>query len=207
MATSDLVAVAAVGGTAVVLLLLRALPPQRFGRGALGAAGASLPLASFGGLTAESGWIPAAVSVCAAALLVRGSAARVLALASIAAFALSARAAHELTAAAWGPSRAAWALVLTSAAVLALAWPQIRERLAVQQDMALLLVLVGLAALAGPEAAAVWRRAVIAAEGQDPQAASPTPLWPVALCASAFVTSFVWRSLLRAAHLRKGTLR
>lgn len=61
-------------------------------------------------------------------------------------------------------------------------------------DLGALSLFGGLALMAGPVLSMGWRRAAIAAEGQDPVIVSePTLVWPLALAAAAFAAGLGWR--------------
>lgn len=60
-------------------------------------------------------------------------------------------------------------------------------------DISMLALLTSIALMAAPTLLRGWRRAAIAAEGQDVVAEVAPPLWPLAVSAIAFLFGFSWR--------------
>lgn len=149
------------------------------------------------------GWAAGALAVSAALSLAWGPAARLLAHLLLPTWTLGALAVHRSTPTGWGVG--VGVAVLIVATLLALLFGIVARPLRERGwfvDLTLLAFLSGVALLAGPTALVAWRRAGVAAEGQDPAPDSAVVLWPLAAVASALVAGAAWR-LYRARWGRK----
>jgi hypothetical protein len=146
-------------------------------------------------LQVSTGWIAAALALAGALSLAWGWLERLLAWIVGPILALAAHSAWSLVSLLLEPMTAASLLVLLIAgsAMTGLALRRLRLRVWFA-DVSALSLLVGLALMAGPVLSMGWRRAAIAAEGQDPVSASePILLWPLVLAATAFAAGLGWK--------------
>jgi len=150
-------------------------------------------------LQMTTGWIAAALALAGALTLAWGWLERLLAWVVGPILVLAAHSAGSLLSPVLGPMTAASLLVLSIAggAMTGLTLRRLRLRVWFA-DLSALSLLVGLALMAGPVLSMGWRRAAIAAEGQDP-VTTPEPilLWPLALAAAAFAVGFGWKIIVR----------
>jgi hypothetical protein len=155
-------------------------------------------------LQVSTSWIAAALALAGALTLAWGSLERLLAWVVGPILALAAHSAWSLQSPLLEPMTAASLLVLLIAgsAMTGLALRRLRLRVWFA-DLSALSLLVGLALMAGPVLSMGWRRAAIAAEGQDPVSASePILLWPLALAAAAFAAGLGWKLITTARGLK-----
>jgi hypothetical protein len=149
-------------------------------------------------LQMSTGWIAAALALAGASTLAWGWLERLLAWIVGPILVLAAHSAWPLLSRMLEPMTAASLFVLPIAggAMTGLALRRLRLR-AWFTDLSALSLLVGLALMAGPVLSMGWRRAAIAAEGQDP-VTTPEPilLWPLALAAAAFAVGFGWKFIV-----------
>lgn len=154
-------------------------------------ASASIPL----GLQLGTGWIPVALASAGALTLAWGWLERQLVWIVGAALALAAQGTWPLLLPVFQPMAVVALLVLLTAggAMLGLSLRRFRQR-AWFSDLSALSVLVGLALMAGPVLSTGWRRAAIAAEGQDPMPVQePIELWPLGVAAVALAAGLGWK--------------
>lgn len=155
-------------------------------------------------LQVSTGWIAAALALAGALTLAWGWLERLLAWVVGPILALAAHSAWSLLSLLLEPMTAASLLVLLIAggAMTGRALRRLRAR-AWFTDLSALSLLVGLALMAGPVLSMGWRRAAIAAEGQDPVSASePILLWPLALAAAAFAAGLGWKLITTTRGLK-----
>jgi hypothetical protein len=156
------------------------------------------------GVQVGTGWIAAALTLAGALTLAWGWLERRLAWAAGPALVLAAHSAWSLLSPGLEPMTAASLLVLLIAggAMTGLALRRLRLR-AWFADLSALSLFVGLALMAGPVLSMGWRRAAIAAEGQDPARATELiPMWPLAIAAAAFAAGLGWKFITNARGLK-----
>jgi hypothetical protein len=150
-------------------------------------------------LQMSTGWIAAALGLAGALTLAWGWLERLLVWIVGPILVLAAHSSWSLLSPLLEPMTATSLLVLSivGGAMTGLALRRLRLR-AWFADLSALSLLLGLALMAGPVLSMGWRRAAIAAEGQDPVPASePILLWPLALAAAAFAVGFGWKLIVR----------
>jgi hypothetical protein len=151
-----------------------------------------------------TGWIAAALSLAGALTLAWGWLERRLVWVVGPALVLAAHSAWSLLSPGLEPMPATSLLVLLIAggAMTGLALRRLRLR-AWFADLSALSLFVGLALMAGPVLSMGWRRAAIAAEGQNPAPATELiPLWPLACAAAAFAAGLGWKLITNARGLK-----
>jgi hypothetical protein len=150
-------------------------------------------------LQMSTGWIAAALALAGALTLSWGWLERLLAWVVGPISVLAAHSAWSLLSPLLEPMTATSLLVLSivGGAMTGLALRRLRLR-AWFADLSALSLLLGLALMTGPVLSMGWRRAAIAAEGQDPvPTAEPILLWPLVLATAAFVVGFGWKFIVR----------
>jgi hypothetical protein len=149
-------------------------------------------------------WVAAALALAGALTLAWGWLERPLAWVAGPTLVLAAHSAWPLLSPMLSPKAALSLLVLLVAgsAMTGLSLRRLRLR-AWFADLSALTLLVGLALVAGPVLSMGWRRAAIAAEGQDPMVVpEPILVWPLALAAAAFAAGFGWKLVTTARGLK-----
>lgn len=146
-------------------------------------------------LQVGTGWIAGSVTLDAALVLAFGWLARWLSWVVVPVLALAALATWSVR----PPSLDAQAFAVALAALIAVSglagWALrgLRHR-GWLREFAMLSMLAGVALMSAPLLSLGWRRAAIAAEGQDPAPeALPLMLWPLILAAAAFFVGAIWR--------------
>jgi hypothetical protein len=152
------------------------------------------------GVQVGTGWIAAALALAGALTLAWGWLESRLVWFVGPVMALAAHGAWSLISPALAPMAATGLLVLVIAGGLTTGYALHRLRLrAWFVDLSSLSMFVGLAFMAGPVLSMGWRRAAIAAEGQDPAPAHElTLMWPLALAGLAFAAGLGWKLVTTA---------
>jgi hypothetical protein len=156
------------------------------------------------GLQVGASWIAAALALAGALTLAWGWLERLLVWVVGPALTLALHSAWLSLLSVLEPMRAASLLVLLVVGSAVTGRSLRRLRLHIWfADLSALSLLAGLALMAGPVLSIGWRRAAIAAEGQDPVSASePMLLWPLAVAAAAFAAGFGWKLITTAKGLK-----
>lgn len=155
-------------------------------------------------LQVGTGWVAAALTLAGALTLASGWLERRLAWLVAPAVVLAAHSAWSLLSPMLEPITATSLLALLIVGSALTGYRLRRLRLRVWfADLSALSLFAGLALMAGPVLSMGWRRAAIAAEGQDPVAASePILIWPLALAAAAFASGLAWKLITTARILK-----